>query len=356
MSGRPVQIAVLYARLSGYVVACLRRLKAEYDVELLVVRVPPSFEAPFEARHFEWIDRLYDRPALTDEDLWAHLEAFAPDAVLMSGWFDRGYLKAARRLRRHGVPVIAGTDAQWHGTLRQQFGVLAASRLLHPAIDVLWVTGERQRQFAYRLGYRGPRCWSGCYACDWDRFAAAYATREAPTAPHFLYVGRYVDVKGLDVLVDAYRQYRAAAPEPWPLRCAGTGSDAARLQGVPGIEDLGFVQPDRLPSIMQAAAGFILPSRREPWGVVLQEAAAAGLPLLSSDASGAAVHLLRDGYNGFLFESGNAEHLASQMLRLHGLAPTEQVRMGARSHDLSRQYTPALWASTLMEGLRTLRA
>lgn len=356
MTVSPRRIAVLYSRLSGYVMACLKQLKDDHDVELLVVRIPPAPDAPFDPDLFAPIDRLIDRPGLTDGALIQQLESFRPDGVLMAGWFDRGYMQAARRLKARGVPVIAGSDAQWHGTLKQRLGVLAAPRLLHPSISALWVTGERQRQLAERLGYHGPKLMTGYYACDWERFAEAFRGRSQEGTPHLLFVGRYVPVKGIDVLVDGYRQYREMVDDPWPLVCVGTGPEAGRLQAQDGILNRGFVQPDALPDLMREAAAFILPSRREPWGVALHEASTAGLPLISSDACGAAVHLLRDGYNGFVFENGNAGHLAAQFQRLTTLDPSALSVMSTNSHRLSQQYTPALWASTLVGSLESLRA
>jgi glycosyltransferase involved in cell wall biosynthesis len=226
---------------------------------------------------------------------------------------------------------------------------------LHTALDVLWVAGERQRQLAYRLGFRGEQCWSGYYACDWQRFADVYDP--ATTCPKaFLFIGRYVAVKGIDVLVEAYRRYRDLVDEPWPLICAGTGEARALLAGQEGILDKGFVQPDVLPALMREAGAFILPSRREPWGVVVQEAAASGLPLLCSDACGAAVHLLQDGYNGFLFETGNARHLARCMVDMTHASPEAWGTMRARSHQLSKQYTPQRWADTFIRGVASYRS
>lgn len=348
----PRRIAVLYSRLSGYTAACLRILKEQYGMKILVVRVPPAREAPFATRHFDWIDALHDRNRYSTEALWELVAGFAPDVVFMSGWLDSGYLRVARRLRRQGVRVIAGSDTQWTGSLRQQVGRLIAPWHLHSAIDVLWVAGERQRQLAYRLGFRGPRCWSGYYACDWDRFADVYRRAGAARPRAFLYVGRYVPVKGLDVLVEAYRRYREQVDDPWPLICVGAGEQEVLLQGVEGIENRGFVQPDDLPGQMAEAAAFILPSRREPWGVVVQEAAAAGLPLICSDVCGAAVHLLQDGFNGYLFESGDAAHLADCMVRLAEASPAVREAMSARSHQLSAQYTPQRWADTLVHGVQ----
>jgi glycosyltransferase involved in cell wall biosynthesis len=102
---------------------------------------------------------------------------------------------------------------------------------------------------------------------------------------------------------------------------------------------------------MQDASGFVLSSRHEPWGVVVQEAAASRLPLICSEACGAAVHFLQDGYNGFSFDTSNADHLAQCMVRLSELDPKKRKKMGERSYMLSKQFTPRRWADTLFEGV-----
>ena len=354
--GRPVRrVAILYSRLAAYMVACLRALRETYDVELLIYQYPPADEAPYDRALFDELGTVLDRTQHSDEEILARVRAFDPDAMYIVGWMDRGYLNVARALRNDGVPVIAGCDRQWAGTWRQRLGQLAAPWYLHPAIDVLWVPGERQRQLARRLGYRGARCWSGIYCCDWDRFADARRPVSERTQT-FLYVGRYVDVKGIDVLLEAYQAYRGAVERPWTLTCVGTGPQADRLQGLPGVEDRGFVQPDALPAIMARAGAFVLPSRHEPWGVVVQEAAAAGLPLICSEACGAAVHLLQDRYNGFLVETDQANHLATAMAQMAALDPERRQAMGARSHALSKPFTPARWAATLIEGVQQMHS
>lgn len=345
------RLVVLFSRLSGYMAACLEALHEEHGVELLVVRVPPAGNAPFDDRHFDWIDRLYDRDALTVGGMKDIVDDFGPDAVFMSGWFDDGYLQVAREVRERGVLVVAGSDTQWTGSWRQQGARLIAPWYLHSAIDVLWVAGERQRQLARRLGYRGRRCWEGVYACDWDRFAADYETETGPSR-RFLYVGRYVSEKGVDLLVDAYAAYRDRVADPWPLVCAGSGVLEDRLDAQVGIENEGFVQPDALPRLMAQGGTFVLPSRDEPWGVVVQEAATAGCPLLCSEASGAAVHFLNDGYNGYRVQSESVDHLTECLVTMSALSKETQAQMGARSHALSRQYTPTRWAKTLATGVR----
>ena len=349
------RVAVLYSQLSGYLASCLKAVTERHKVELLIIRTPPVPNAPFDDRHFSWITHLHDRTAHDVRSMAALLHDFNPDGVYMSGWSDRAYLWLARQQRQQGKPVVAGSDNQWKGTLRQQVGRFIAPYYLHPAIDALWVAGDRQRQFAARLGYRGARCWDGIYSCDWPTFDEVYAPESTPGNPFFLFVGRYVQVKGLDTLLEAYDTYRARVEEPWPLRCAGTGPLADLLRGQPGIENLGFTQPDALPELMASAGAFILPSQHEPWGVVVHEAAATGLPLICTEACGAAVHLLRDGYNGFLVATGSVEELAAAMVRMTDQSAQQRKEMGRRSHGLSRQYTPARWADTLIQGLARLR-
>lgn len=355
MANKVRRIGVLFSRLSGYMAACLKVLKERHDVELLVFRRPPAQEAPFEERHFTWIDHLYDRTKFRPDEIMTIVEQFNPDAVFMVGWVDRGYLHVARTLRRHKVTVVAGSDAQWESSFKQHVGRLIAPWYLHSAIDVLWAAGERQRQFAGKLGYSGECCWSGYYACDWTRFANVYRRGNDGRSRAFLFIGRYVAVKGIEVLVDAYQQYRAMVGAPWPLICVGAGEQQTLLQNIEGIQDKGFVQPDLLPEMMAQASAFVLPSKREPWGVVVQEAAAAGLPLLCSDACGAAVHLLQDRYNGFLFEAGNARHLARCMASMTEASSESWQAMSLHSHELSKQYTPERWADTLVQGIEMVR-
>jgi glycosyltransferase involved in cell wall biosynthesis len=254
-------------------------------------------------------------------------------------------------MRRQGVFVVAGSDEQWKGTWRQQGARLIAPWYLHSAIDVLWVAGERQRQFARRLGYRGAQCWEGVYGCDWGQFAAHHSPSQS--LPHaFLFVGRYEHEKGLDVLVQAYQRYREQVESPWPLLCAGEGTLKSLLAETAGIHDRGFTQPDDLPALMEQAGAFVLPSRDEPWGVVVEEAAAAGRPLICTEACGAGVHLVRDGHNGYLARPGDPEHLSECLLQMSRISEAKRSRMGTRSHELSKQYTPTQWVETLVTGIQ----
>ena len=344
-------IAFLAPELAGYTAACQCKLKELFAVELLVIHWPIAKEAPFQDTIFSHIDHRYDKGNLSLKKMIALLKEFNPQAIVISGWMDKDYLKIAKAMRRQGIPVIAGCDTQWKGSIRQRIGQLIAPFYLHPSIDVMWATGERQKKLVRRLGYRNERCWTGYYACDWEKFRI-HATRSYSKARKaFFYVGRYIPRKGIDLLVEAYQQYRQKSKDPWELWTAGTGSEAHLLEGIEGIKNLGFTQPNQLPGILQEVGAFVLPSRVEPWGVVVQEAAAAGLPLICSDACGASDHLLKHNSNGFLFENGNVEQLSDSLVKIASLSSEKWENMSQLSFELSKQYTPEIWAKTLIEGV-----
>jgi len=122
------------------------------------------------------------------------------------------------------------------------------------------------------------------------------------------------------------------------------------LEGRAGIIVRGFVQPDQLPSIFGEVGCLLLPSRFEPWAVVVHEAAAAGLPILASERVGSTVHLVQPGLNGFIFDAGDTEGLARLMTRISSSSTQRLEEMSEASHRLSLQYSPTRWAETLLDG------
>jgi glycosyltransferase involved in cell wall biosynthesis len=91
---------------------------------------------------------------------------------------------------------------------------------------------------------------------------------------------------------------------------------------------------------------FIMPSRGEPWGVAIAEAAATGLPLICTDVCGAAVDLLRSYYNGVTVPPGNAPALAEAMTWMHHHHGRLRT-LGLRSRDLAQAFSAEAWAERL---------
>ena len=89
---------------------------------------------------------------------------------------------------------------------------------------------------------------------------------------------------------------------------------------------------------------FVLPSRFEPWGVVVHEMAAAGFPMVVSDAVGAATQFLADGKNGFLFRNNDYQDLKSKLRKIIQMDTDELKAMAEKSRSEGLKHSPAAWA------------
>jgi glycosyltransferase involved in cell wall biosynthesis len=157
---------------------------------------------------------------------------------------------------------------------------------------------------------------------------------------NFLYVGRLVPVKGIKELVQAYTP-SGGVKDPWGLKVAGAGPLADMFSDVPGVDLLGFVQPANLPELMHEARCLVLPSLWEPWGVVLHEATAAGLPVIATYPCGAIAMFVRDGVNGYVV-SPQPQHLTRAMVRISTASQDALERMSATSSTLAELWNPAM--------------
>jgi glycosyltransferase involved in cell wall biosynthesis len=348
-----IKVFSLHAKFSSFFATCFGELATKHDAKIRMVCVRPHAEAPFDESIYDAanLEKRWFKDEVDISMILREIEAFQPDVILVSGWFMPEYLQVCKWFRQQGGLVVAYSDTQYYGSLRQRIGCLLSRWRLQPAIDVVWVAGERQRAYARRLGFATSQIWEPMLCCDVARFAKARKASDQ-RARSFLFVGRFVHDKGIDLLCQAYQRYRESVADPWSLKLIGAGSGIDANQPMDGVEVIGFVQPEEIPEAMADASCFVLPSRFEPWGVVVQEAAALGLPLITSDACGASVHLLRDGWNGYLIDTNHVNALTESMLRIHQLPNSRLSQMGERSAILSEQFTPDRWAQTLIDGVR----
>ncbi len=340
-----MRVAVLWTRLSGYLNACLRELSGRPGVELLVAHEAVRQDAPFDDSQFSWMSARIEYAARPDRDaILEQTRRFAPDVLLVSSWHIREFRYVLQRLRPRPLRVLC-MDNQWRGTWKQRLGLVGSPWYVRRLYEVAFLPGERQACFARRLGFADDRIWQGLYSPD--------ALSERITVPgtpprSFGYLGRLSPEKGIQDLLDAYEIYRASASSPWNLRIAGAGSLSSELDRHETVVQSGFVQPAELGAWMMAIGCLVVSSRFEPWGVVISEGAAAGLPIIATDACGAVPHLVHDFANGRVARTGNAGSIAECMVYVAGLSDDERLAMGRVSRGLASPYTPARWADTVL--------
>ncbi|MDB5694870.1 MAG: glycosyltransferase family 1 protein [Sphingomonas bacterium] len=228
--------------------------------------------------------------------------------------------------------------------------------------DLIFCYGERAQAMALHFGARPEALVTRCQAAALpDDYNAAVipelrAHLRSPS-PSFLYVGRLAPEKNLSRLLSAFARFVVEQPSA-RLRLVGAGP--LQLQLVREAEALGIT--DRLAFVggldqhaladeYLAATALILPSLREPWGLVVNEALAYGCPVLVSDRCGCLPELVRPGLSGLAFDPLNEAALRDGMAALAG----EDSPSAVSCLSVITPFTPDAAAADILDAIHRLR-
>lgn len=351
-----MNILYLYTEVMGYNLPIFEQLATEYGATVHVVRWTNNKLTPFVPVVSERV-HYYDRSSFTPTALLDFARDLKPSLVYISGWQDKGYLPVARLLKTQGTPVVTGLDSQWFGTPRQKIGALLIRYWFKKRyFSHAWVPGPLQHEYAARIGFLKTEIIGNLLSGNATLFSQAATTLSVEKRKHypkqFLYVGRFAEAKGIDLLIRAHSLYQARYNGAWTLKCIGNGPMHAQLlqaqKNDSSISVEPFVEQSTLVARAAGAGAFILPSRYEPWGVVVHEFACAGLPLILSDQVGSKSQFLIEGYNGYSCGDDSVEQLALAMHRLSLLSDEKLLQMGQRSAQLASVLTPNIATASLM--------
>jgi glycosyltransferase involved in cell wall biosynthesis len=340
----------LYSHLPGYFHNCLKELLADGTVqEILVLTFVNDQNAPFKYEDTPDLMILYGQKENSDF-FWKHSTEFSPDIVYLSGWGNQTYNHLGRHFKAKGKPVVMGMDNQWRKTLKQFIGILGSPFFVRRNASHAWVSGVYQYEFARMLGFRRSKILLNLYTADTALFSKGVVSvleqKKMAYPREFLFVGRFVPAKNVLMLVQAFLEVNREMPQKWTLRLVGNGPLQSEIPDDPHIIVGNFVQPLELVTVMQRAGAFCLPSIHENWGVVLHEAAAAGLPIVASDDCGAATVFVKDNFNGFQFRSGNMTSLTKALRKTMSLRDERLLKMANNSLEIAAVISPKLWAAS----------
>jgi glycosyltransferase involved in cell wall biosynthesis len=249
------------------------------------------------------------------------------------------YLTAKRR----GVPFVLWTG-MWH---HPQTPIHRLSRPLTHGVyrgaESIVAYGDHVKRFLAGVpGVDPAKVYVAGQAVDPTRFEGVESTPNDRT--HVLFVGQFKEYKGITPLLDAFSQL---GNTPARLRMVGNGplegQIRSRLGELGNVEIVGHVPQSELPRELGRAICLVLPSvttvlDREPWGVVVNEAMHAGLPVVASSAVGAAAGgLVKDGRNGFVVPEGDAAALAGALRRMVD-DPVRAAQMGRAAREDVRAF------------------
>lgn len=307
-----MKVLFVWPGLTGYMGDCWRELAGREGVELKVAvdledrHYGAGFEASDVLRGLDWSRGLP--------------EGWIPDVAFIVGWRNRLCRAAALSGELERVPKVCCFDMPWEWRVRK-FAARFALRPYLRRFAAAYVPGAASRPYAKWLGF--DRVYEGLFATNLRRFEDLPS--DGGGGSGFLYVGRESPEKGTDVLREAHSLYRGR----------GGGWDLRIVSGA---------RPDELGPIYRSAGAFVLASRWEPWGVVLAEAAGAGLPIICTDRCGARHEVVRDGVNGRVVKAGSARALATAMEEAE-----KGVFDGGAGRVLATNYGCGPWAERVVE-------
>ncbi len=314
-----------------------------------------------------------ERPAQPARTIARRLETLLdrerPAAVVIPGWSDPAALAALRWGLRNGVPaVVMSESTAFDEPHRAPIEWIKAQVVRRCAAGL--VGGAPHAAYLADLGMPRGQVFTGYDAVDNDHFARGAAAARADAdatrvrlglpARYFLASNRFVPQKNLPGLLDAYASYRrGAGPDAWKLVLLGDGELRPELEAQLAALDLtadvslpGFKQYAELPAYYGLAGAFVHASTREPWGLVVNEAMAAGLPVLVSERCGCAYDLVASGENGWMFPPANADVLAAFLARLATCEPAALAAMGESSRRRIAQWSPDAFAANLQRAVQ----
>ena len=371
-----MHITLLTRQIGHYHDARYRGAVEMFDRVTVIVTAGEGFFSEFAARelgaytciHLNASQADYEA-ALRDRRLGAEVEAAlqnaAPDIVAVAGWASAESAAALLWARRHDVPVVMMSESQIDDASRSTLREWAKGRIVRLA-DAAFVGGPPQAAYAARLGMPKDRIALGYNVVGNAHFEArSDAVRADPTSraryglpgSYLLASARFINKKNLSALITAHGAvHRTGGPE---LVILGDGEERAAVETArtahptpSRVHLLGFRSYDDLPTFYGLAEGFAHVSTVEQWGLVINEAMAASLPVIASDRCGATRSVIEDGVSG-IATTPDPPALETALARLEALGPEGRAQMGAAARKAISAWGPDRFGTGLRAAAET---
>ncbi len=330
----------------------IARSEADYAWTTNIDQLPYDLISVIPDRPLETVSR----PHLITK-LFAVLDQVNPDVLAICGYAHPTMLAALIWSVWHRKAMIFLSDSKADDGARPWWKELPKQAILklYPAA---LVAGQPQARYLKQLGMAPESIFFGYDVVGNATFhPSKIRTAPKPLAePFFLSVNRFVPKKNLLNLLAAYAQYcQQVGERAWHLVLCGDGQLRPQIEQQikdDGLGDRvhlpGFLQQDRLIPYYAHASCFIHASRQDQWGLVVNEAMAAGLPVLVSHHCGCYEDLVIDGVNGFGFAPEDTHALAALMVKMSS-AELDRNAMGQAALQHIQKFSPEYFAENLCQ-------
>lgn len=298
--------------------------------------------------------------------VWRKLDKLDPEVVLVPGYYTAPALAAAVWAKRRNRKAILMTETTQGDHERVWWKEATKGRLIRRLFDAAIAGGSRHIAYLRELQFPDSRIGRFYDVVNNEFFrdgAARLRRTETPAQfglpdRYFLYVGRLAPEKNLEALIRSFAAARVRGSQS-SLVLVGDGPLRGRLESQ--VQEAGLASWVRFAGLKSTAEtlpyyafahAFVLPSRREPWGLVVNEALAAGLPVIVSNRCGCASDLVAHGSNGFLFDVDHEEELTDFLCRIDHWGSSERASAQRCSEELVSCYSLQNWAEEVLRLVR----
>lgn len=301
--------------------------------------------------------------------LMKHISSLKPDVIVADGFF-KWTLPAALHRLRHGTPLVINYERTRHTERNAQGLRTVYRRRIVRLADAMDCSGQLCKDYTVEdLGMDPTRVTMGHMSADTDGLEAAVdavseadrlalRARLALKGVVFLYVGRLDERKGVREMLAGW-QAAGFGEDDASLLLIGDGPLREELQAraasMVNVHFAGRLAYDELPPYYAAADAFLITTLEDNWSLVVPEAMAAALPVLSSVHNGCWPELVR-AENGWTFVPENPNQLAESLRLAQARGRDGLAVMGARSRRIVADYGPQNAARSIVEACQTAMA
>jgi len=277
------------------------------------------------------------------------------DVIIFGGYHHPSYWLALAYCKVFGKQIILWSESTIRDFRLKSIFRHNLKKLIIKSFNRYLVPGSAQRDYLRTFDIIPSAIWIAPNAVDIHFFTTSseqHSKQKDIIKRSFgisgnvvLSVGRLIDEKGIDDLLHAFEQItRKHGKHYATLVIVGSGEGENRYREFVQLHDLpilfvGFQQQENLPRYYAIADVFVFPTHTDPWGLVLNEAMACGLPIISSSAAGAIDDLVKHGDNGFIHTARDVTTIANYIETLLD-SPEIMRKMGERSKEIIQNYTP----------------
>ncbi len=366
-------IGILFTNLGPYhlsrIEACVKYFQ-KYKMNIIAIELARSQEEyPWQAKREDYNFPIFSivQNTVLEKINFFHLlfkvnyglNKINPDVVVISGYSEPGMLFALLWGIFHDRPTILLSPSKEDDKSRKWWKEKLKVFIVEKYTSSL-VGGKAHKEYLIKLGIPEKAIFFG-YNVVGNNIFHPDNIRHLPnplTKPYFFAINRFVTKKNLTLLINAYAEYRKIKGDlSWDLVLSGDGKLRPQIEKQINTLNLinfihlpGFLQQEELLPYFAHANCFVHASIQEQWGLVVNEAMAAGLPVIVSNRCGCFEDLVMEGINGFGFDPQDQQALTQLMLKMSS-EEVDLIAMGEASSQHIQKYSPDYFAQGLMQAV-----